>query len=472
MPEQVFNFFAMLMLYVHVMTMLTIVLVFQRVESDQGQNEIRRWLDIEGASDTVFHDFPLLYLHTQLWVWSNVSGWGGNWSPHTVLSSGWTYFNQFLGVFLYMYLFGEMVNLLHNLDLSAAEFGARRDKINHFMQLRDVPAPMQLRVHTYLDQIWRLKHGVDEKQVLNELPHYLRHDLSWFLNQQFLEKIPMFFGADSSAILEVNQHLVANVAGTGEYLARYGEIGHELHFILDGEVHVRNQDGELDIVLFEGSISGEITIIFEIPSPFDAIVHSNTTLLTLTEEKFDSIIAKFPAFLARIDRRGLCVYGDRWKEWAKLANELDRDQAESDEDAGGVSSTITFQRKLASNTYRRAGPSGSFINEEHDSCKVGPLNSVSNSSRTGTDSPLVAAGPASPAPSTGNLPTAGIPSPRVPNASSFRRRFSNRHAGADLKHLSSEACSEETSTAGENGSGLDQTLPNQVQSQVSPPVPI
>jgi hypothetical protein len=98
------------------------------------------------------------------------------------------------GVFLYMYLLGGMVSLLQNFDLSAAQFASHRDKINTFLQLREIPAEMQLRVHTYLDEIWLLKHGVDEQEVLSSLPHFIRHDLAWFLNQQFLEKIPMFFG--------------------------------------------------------------------------------------------------------------------------------------------------------------------------------------------------------------------------------------------------------------------------------------
>ena len=87
-----------------------------------------------------------------------------------------------------------MVNLLQNFNLNAAAFASHRDKINTFLQLREIPAEMQLRVHRYLDEIWLLKHGVDEQEVLSSLPHFIRHDLSWFLNQQFLEKIPMFFG--------------------------------------------------------------------------------------------------------------------------------------------------------------------------------------------------------------------------------------------------------------------------------------
>jgi len=70
------------------------------------------------------------YLYSQLWVWSNVTGWGGNWSPRSVTTSGWTYINQFLGVFIYMWIFGEIVSLLQNFDLNGAEAKSEREKIS------------------------------------------------------------------------------------------------------------------------------------------------------------------------------------------------------------------------------------------------------------------------------------------------------------------------------------------------------
>jgi hypothetical protein len=65
-----------------------------------------------------------------------------------------------------MYLFGEIVNILHSFDLASAEFSAERDKITTFLQIREMPAELQLRVHKYLDEVWRLKHGVEEHGIL------------------------------------------------------------------------------------------------------------------------------------------------------------------------------------------------------------------------------------------------------------------------------------------------------------------
>jgi len=95
-------------------------------------------------------------------------------------------------------------------------------------------------------------------ELLAQLPSFLRHDLAWFLNQQFLEKMPMFNDAGTSALLEINRHLILSVATEGELLAHEGELTREMHFILSGEVHILNDQGRADIELFEGAIIGEV----------------------------------------------------------------------------------------------------------------------------------------------------------------------------------------------------------------------
>ena len=82
----------------------------------------------------------------------------------------------------------------------------------------------------------------------------------------------MFYGADTSALLEINRYLTINVATVGEFLSRAGELGRELYFVLSGEIHVLTASGQLDLQLFEGSVVGEVCLLFDMPSPHDAQV--------------------------------------------------------------------------------------------------------------------------------------------------------------------------------------------------------
>jgi len=63
-----------------------------------------------------------------------------------------------------------------------------------------------------------------------------------------------------------------NVATNGEFLAREGELAREMHFILSGQIHILKRNGDCDIELFEGAILGEVCLVFDMPSPYDAEV--------------------------------------------------------------------------------------------------------------------------------------------------------------------------------------------------------
>ena len=133
----------------------------------------------------------------------------------------------------------------------------------------------------------------------------------------------MFYGADTSALLEINRYLTINVATVGEFLSRAGELGRELYFVLSGEIHVLTASGQLDLQLFEGSVVGEVCLLFDMPSPHDAQVVQTATLFTLFEQDFYEIICKFPALLKRIEKRGLAVYRGKWEIWEREAAQMD-----------------------------------------------------------------------------------------------------------------------------------------------------
>jgi hypothetical protein len=90
------QFVVVLLVYVHVMTCATMLVSWSWLSSNDEEptTEILRWLDIDDTERAEPTSFLFFYFHCSLWVWSNVSGWGGNWSPHSPVTSGWTYMNQ------------------------------------------------------------------------------------------------------------------------------------------------------------------------------------------------------------------------------------------------------------------------------------------------------------------------------------------------------------------------------------------
>ena len=87
---QLSQFLVMLFVYVHSMTCLTMIVcwVWLSGDGEESAHEVLRWLDIDDTERADTSQFVFFYFHCSLWVWSNVSGWGGNWSPHSFITSG------------------------------------------------------------------------------------------------------------------------------------------------------------------------------------------------------------------------------------------------------------------------------------------------------------------------------------------------------------------------------------------------
>ena len=90
-------------------------------------------------------------------------------------------------------------------------------------------------------------------------------------------------------------------------------------------------------------------MVFEIPSPYDALVKSSATIFSLPDDKFDEIIAKFPALLKRITKRGRAVYGARWDAWSDLSHEFDETGGEMNLDDNASDDSFNLTRIMKSN---------------------------------------------------------------------------------------------------------------------------
>eukprot|EP00293_Proteomonas_sulcata_P021417 CAMPEP_0184295820 /NCGR_PEP_ID=MMETSP1049-20130417/6728_1 /TAXON_ID=77928 /ORGANISM="Proteomonas sulcata, Strain CCMP704" /LENGTH=591 /DNA_ID=CAMNT_0026604629 /DNA_START=150 /DNA_END=1922 /DNA_ORIENTATION=- len=293
------------------------IVAWQALDHPDGEDLTSRWLDLDSAEKV--YEWKFLYLHCQYWAWTNLTGWGGEWSPQSAAMIGWTFGNQIIGVFLYMYIFGEIVSILQNFDMAEAEFNAKRDMVNRFLNIREVPKDVQVRVHNWFERMWEAKHGTEEEKVLEYLPPFLRHDLAWHLNKLFIDRVPMFIGADATALMEVNRYLAQTVATAGEYIIRSGEIGREMYFVISGSLELLNEDNSVHTQLYEGSVIGEIPLLLGIPSPHTIRAKCDCDLLKLSDKDFGTIIDFFPALRRKLERRGAMVYGTNWKEWEAMA---------------------------------------------------------------------------------------------------------------------------------------------------------
>ncbi len=263
-------------------------------------------------------DYQTNYLKALYWTITTITTIGyGDITPSTNGQIIYTMFVQLTGAGMYGYIIGNLASMLANSDLARTQFRAKMEKIQTFMQYRDVPGDLQDSIRTYYDYLWNNRRGFDESAVLDELPSSLKVQVALHLNKDIIEKVPMFRGAPDEFIRQIVLNLKPVLYTPGDFIFRKGEIGDQMYFISRGRVEIVSEDGQtVFATLGDGSFFGEIALLFSSERTASVRAAEYCDLYTLDKFTFDNVLQKFPEIAQQVhamaeERRQKTVSEDR-----------------------------------------------------------------------------------------------------------------------------------------------------------------
>lgn len=252
------------------------------------------WMALGKIDDKLDHYTN--YLKALYWTITTITTIGyGDITPTTNPQTVYAMFVQLTGAGMYGYIIGNLASMLANSDLARTQFRAKLEKIQTFMQYREVPDELQDNIRTYYDYLWNNRRGFDESAVLEELPSSLKLQVALHLNKEIIEKVPMFNGAPDDLIRQIVLNLKPVLYTPGDYIFRKGEIGDQMYFISRGKVEIVSEDGNtVFATLSDGSFFGEIAILFSSERTASVRAADYCDLYTLDKFTFDNVLTKFP----------------------------------------------------------------------------------------------------------------------------------------------------------------------------------
>lgn len=258
------------------------------------------WLALGKIDDKLDHYSN--YLRALYWCITTITTIGyGDITPTTNGQTIYTMFVQLTGAGMYGYIIGNLASMLANSDLARTQFRAKMEKIQTFMQYRDVPGELQDNIRTYYDYLWNNRRGFDESAVLEELPSSLKLQVALHLNKDIIEKVPMFKGAPDDLIRQIVLNLKPVLYTPGDYIFRKGEMGDQMYFISRGKVEIVSEDGStVFATLSDGSFFGEIALLFSSERTASVRAADYCDLYTLDKFTFDNVLAKFPEIAQQV----------------------------------------------------------------------------------------------------------------------------------------------------------------------------
>lgn len=276
-------------------------------------------------------DFPQKFFYCFWWGLQNLSSLGQNLKTSTfVWEICFAVFISIAGLVLFSFLIGNMQTYLQSTTLRLEEMRVKRRDAEQWMSHRLLPDPLKERIRRYEQYKWQETRGVDEDNLIRNLPKDLRRDIKRHLCLQLLRRVPMFEKMDDQLMDALCDRLKPVLYTEDSYIVREGDPVDEMLFVMRGKLlSVTTNGGRTGFFnsdyLRAGDFCGEELLTWALdPHTSSNLPISTRTVQALEEVEAFALMADDLKFVASQFRRlhskqlrhTFRLYSQQWRTWA------------------------------------------------------------------------------------------------------------------------------------------------------------
>ena len=120
------------------------------------------------------------------------------------------------------------------------------------------------------------------------------------VNRSVVETVPLFQACDAIFLHNIAMTLKPGVCAPNELIIRKGDVGHEMYFVVKGEVEVLDGTGKVITTLGPGSFFGETALLLSEPRTASIRAKEYCDLFVLDKADFNSVLRDSPEFAKSI----------------------------------------------------------------------------------------------------------------------------------------------------------------------------
>lgn len=236
------------------------------------------------------------YVRSVYWSMTTMATVGyGDIVPVTRAETIFVLFAEFAGVSIFAYLVGSIAILVANLNAVTQAYRHKMDAVHNYLKLRDIPAGLEERIKNFYDYLWFRSNGIDDAEVLKDLPVSLKTETALYIHRKGLSQVPIFQGISPLCLNAIVKLFKNEIYTPGDYIIRQGEIGKEMYFISRGTVEVVSGDGKtVFATLRDGAFFGEIALLFAERRTASVKALTYCDLFCLKKEDLQSVLKDYP----------------------------------------------------------------------------------------------------------------------------------------------------------------------------------
>ncbi|KAH6769552.1 cyclic nucleotide gated channel 1 [Perilla frutescens var. hirtella] len=276
-------------------------------------------------------DFPQKFFYCFWWGLQNLSSLGQNLKTSTyVWEICFAVFISISGLVLFSFLIGNMQTYLQSTAMRLEEMRVKRRDAEQWMSHRLLPESLRERIRRYEQYRWQETRGVDEDNLVRNLPKDLRRDIKRHLCLALLKRVPMFEKMDDQLLDAMCDRLKPVLYTEDSYIVREGDPVDEMLFIMRGKLlTVTTNGGRTGFFnsdyLKAGDFCGEELLTWALdPHSSSNLPISTRTVQALSEVEAFALMADDLKFVASQFRRlhskqlrhTFRFYSQQWRTWA------------------------------------------------------------------------------------------------------------------------------------------------------------
>ncbi|KAG0499873.1 hypothetical protein HPP92_004564 [Vanilla planifolia] len=276
-------------------------------------------------------NFVQKFFYCFWWGLQNLSSLGQNLHTSTfVWEVLFAVFISVSGLVLFSLLIGNMQTYLQSTTARVEEMRVKRRDSEQWMVHRLLPESLRGRIRRHEQYRWQETRGVDEENLIRNLPKDLRRDIKRHLCLALVKRVPMFEKMDDQLMDAMCDRLKPALYTEESCIVREGDPVDEMLFIMRGKLlSVTTNGGRTGFFnsdyLKGGDFCGEELLTWALdPRSFSSLPTSTRTVKALSEVEAFALSADDLKFVATQFRRlhskqlrhAFRFYSQQWRTWA------------------------------------------------------------------------------------------------------------------------------------------------------------
>ncbi|XP_023552664.1 cyclic nucleotide-gated ion channel 4 [Cucurbita pepo subsp. pepo] len=239
------------------------------------------------------------------------------------------------GLLLVTMLIGNIKVFLHATTSKKQGMQLKMRNLEWWMRKRHLPQGFRQRVRNFERQRWAAMRGVDECEMIKNLPEGLRREIKYHLCLDLVRQVPLFQHMDDLVLENICDRVKSLIFTKGETITREGDPVQRMLFVVRGHLQSSQvlRDGVKSCcMLGPGNFSGDELLSWCLRRPFiERLPPSSCTLVTLETTEAFGLEAEDVKYVTQHFRytfvndkvkRSARYYSPGWRTWAAVAIQL------------------------------------------------------------------------------------------------------------------------------------------------------